>query len=76
MNGKYVIVGNEFIEYPILIGMTRQHKEVICPEGLKFVSAGYFTAFEDVKTRGDSMTLRLSSREQDARIIKRHFEII
>lgn len=71
---KYIIVERDGLEFPILFHRDLQHSEVLSPKAGKPVSAGFyqFIAADLILAGGESTTLKLRARLQDADIIKRH----
>lgn len=72
--GKYIVINQGGREYAILFHRDLQHSEVISPKVGTPVAAGFYQFFppSTVTVNGESTTLDLSSRPQDAAIIKRH----
>jgi hypothetical protein len=69
--GKYIVFERGGLEYPVLFpNHFVQHKEVQTCD--KLVSAGFFAIDgEDVFVSGQSISLKLSSRKEDADLIKK-----
>ncbi len=72
--GKYLIVLSHDFEIPILFHAILSHEEC-SPKYKQVVSAGFFRFYEsgEVATYGESITLKLKSRKQDADIIQDTF---
>jgi hypothetical protein len=71
---KYIIIQRDGREFPILFPKDLQHSEMVPAHAGTPVSAGFFqfVSPDVVLATGESITLRLSARDQDADIIKRH----
>jgi hypothetical protein len=71
IDGKYIIIAHDGRELPILFSRELQHSTVM-PKSARALSAGFyqFIAPDQVLVTGASETLKLSSRPQDAELIK------
>ncbi len=73
-HAKYIIIQRDDCEFPILFSKEMQHSEMVPAHAGKPVSAGFFQFIspELVLATGESVSLKLTARDQDASIIKRH----
>jgi hypothetical protein len=71
MHGKYIIFERKGLQYPVLFpNHYVQHKEIQTCD--KVVSAGFFAINEgDVFVSGNSVSLGVNSRKEDAELIKK-----